>query len=121
MKRTTTMITAAVFSAALALPAFAQIGAGIAGNGTVGQQDNRTGANADIQNSDAEMADPSAPAAAANATERRTETTREHSKTVQSESNSGVGANAGVNPSAGNVGANANTSGSTDNSATGGY
>jgi hypothetical protein len=120
MKRTITMITAAVFSAALALPAFAQIGAGIAGNGTVGQQDTRTGANADVQNSDAEMADPSVPAAA-NVTQRQTETTREHSKAVQSESNSGVGVNAGVNPSAGNVGANANTSGSTDNSATGGY
>jgi hypothetical protein len=42
-----------------------------------------------------------------------------HSKIVESDRNSGVGVNAGVNPSTGSVGARANTD--TDSSATGGY
>jgi hypothetical protein len=114
MKKPLTMITAAVFAAALALPAFAQVGAGIAGNGTVGDKPT-VGANPDIANSDAthtapndtDAASPMPPVKHAD----------RHSKMVQSDRNRGVGVNAGVNPGEGSVGANAGT----DNSATGGY
>jgi len=122
MKRTMTMITAAVFATAMALPAFAQVGAGVAGNASVGDQSTRAGANADVSNSDAERTEPAAPVGATS-TMRRTEHTRDSSKTVQSESNSGVGINAGVGSNAGradaNAAAGANTG--TDNSPTGGY
>ena len=36
MKRTITVLTAAIFAGAMALPALAQVGAGVAGNATVG-------------------------------------------------------------------------------------
>ena len=47
MNRTMTILTAALFSTAMALPAFAQVGAGVAGNATVGESNNHIGANAD--------------------------------------------------------------------------
>jgi hypothetical protein len=122
MKRTMTMITAAVFATAMALPAFAQVGAGVAGNGSVGYQSTRAGANADVSNSDAERTEPAAPVGSTS-TMHRTERTRDSSKTVESESNSGVGVNAGVGSNAGgadtNASAGANTG--TDSSPTGGY
>ena len=118
MKRTITMITAAMFATAMALPAFAQVGAGIAGNGTVGMQNNNIGANPDVQNSDAERTEPTVPPAA----RMKQDSLHPLSKTVQSESNSGVGVNAGVNPSTGSIGANADANSyQTDNSPTGGY
>jgi hypothetical protein len=122
MKRTLTMITAAVFACALALPAFAQVGAGIAGNATVGAQSTRAGANGDVSNSDAERTEPNAPIGSTSRM-RRSEHSSVQSNTVQSESNSGVGVNAGVGSSLGkadaNAAAGANTG--TDNSPTGGY
>ena len=65
MNRTMTIISAAIFAAALAIPAFAQVGAGVAGNATVGDPAMHAGANADIANSDAERAEPAAPINAA--------------------------------------------------------
>ena len=113
-----TMITAAVFAAALALPAFAQVGAGIAGNGTVGEEPAPMGANPDIANSDRTQTSlghlkAAAPAPVMPPSQRADR----HSKVVESDRNSGVGVNAGVNPSESSAGANAGT----DNSPTGGY
>src|SRR5579862_9825842 len=61
MHRTLTALTALLFASALALPAFAQVGAGVAGNATVGDNTNHIGANADVANSDAERAEPASP------------------------------------------------------------
>jgi hypothetical protein len=119
MKKTLTMITAAVFAAALALPAFAQVGAGIAGNGTVGDKPTAFGANPDIANSDATHTAPNdTDAASSMPPGKRADS---HSKIVESDRNIGVGVNAGVNPSEGSVRANANANTGTDNSSTGGY
>ncbi len=65
MNRTITMITATIFAGSLAIPAFAQVGAGVAGNATVGDPTMHAGANADVANSDAERAEPAAPINAA--------------------------------------------------------
>ncbi len=61
MNRTLTVLSAAIFAGSLALPAFAQVGAGVAGNATVGDPTMHAGANADVANSDAERAEPAAP------------------------------------------------------------
>ncbi len=61
MHRTLTALAAALFASAMALPAFAQVGAGVAGNATVGDNTNHIGANADVANSDAERAEPPSP------------------------------------------------------------
>jgi hypothetical protein len=61
MKRILTAFTAASFAVALAIPAFAQVGAGVAGNATVGVSGPHAGANADVANSDAEHAEPASP------------------------------------------------------------
>ena len=61
MNRTLTVLTAAIFAGTLVLPAFAQVGAGVAGNATVGDPTMHAGANADVANSDAERAEPAAP------------------------------------------------------------
>jgi len=122
MKRTLTMITAAIFATAMALPAFAQVGAGISGNGSVGTSSTRAGANGDMSNSDAEHTEPAAPMGATS-TMHGGERSIDQSKTVQSERNSGVGVNAGVGANAGNAGANAGagSGAGTDSSPTGGY
>jgi hypothetical protein len=122
MKRTLTMITAAVFAGALALPAFAQVGAGVAGNGTVGMSNNAFGANSDVSNGDAERTEPNAPIGFTSTT-RRNEHSSMQPKTVPSESNSGVGVNAGGGSGLGKADANAavGTNTGTDNSPTGGY
>src|SRR5208283_1359178 len=61
MKRTITVFTAAIFATAIALPAFAQVGAGVAGNANVPDTGMNAGANSDIANSDAERAEPASP------------------------------------------------------------
>ena len=80
MNRTITAITAAIFTGALAIPAFAQVGAGIAGNGSVGDPTMHAGANADVANSDAERAEPAAPINSAPTTTRHLRR-RDRSKT----------------------------------------
>jgi hypothetical protein len=114
MKKPVMLISAALFAAALALPAFAQVGAGIAGNGTVGDKPT-VGANPDVANSDATHTVPNdTDAASSMPPVKRAD---RHSKLVVSERNRAVGMNAGVNRSEGSLGAKAGT----DNSATGGY
>jgi len=124
MKRTLTMITAFIFAATMALPAFAQVGAGIAGNANVGKQTMQAGANADVNNSDAERAEPAAPMGSRTA-EQMHHRTRSSSPSVESrESNrsGATGANAGVGANVGGTGASAGASGGLDrNSPTGGY
>jgi hypothetical protein len=121
MKRTFTMITAAIFAGAMALPAFAQVGAGVAGNANVGKQTMQSGANADISNSDAERAEPNSPAP--DATMRQRDRAMNPSMGAASNSNRGLGANLNTGANVGGVGANvgAGARGSTDNSPTGGY
>jgi len=118
MKNILTMITAAVFAAALAIPAFAQVGAGVAGNATVGDKPS-VGANPDIANSDATHTMPNDTGAASSIPPSKRADSR--SKIVESDRNSGIGVNAGVNPSEGSVGAHAKANPGSDNSPTGGY
>jgi hypothetical protein len=137
MKRTMTMITAAMFAGAMALPAFAQVGAGIAGNANVGHSSMRGGANGDVGNGDAERTEPNAPANTTSAASRR-QNRRMNSAPAASNgaySNNGAGANAGARANGGlgsglganvgvgglgaNVGAGANAG--RNNSPTGGY
>ena len=120
MKSILTMMTAAVFAATLSVPAFAQVGAGIAGNATVGEKPAPMGANPDIANSDRTQTESWAPKDA-HPPMPPTKHADTHSKVVESDRNNGVGVNAGVNPSEGSVGANAHANTATDNSPTGGY
>src|ERR1700730_11070077 len=100
MKRTLTVITAAVFATAMALPAFAQVGAGVSGNANVGDHSAHAGANADVGNSDAERTEPNSPSGSTSTTRRS-----EKSKTTESNRDHGVGANAGVGANVGGLGA----------------
>jgi hypothetical protein len=112
MKRTLTAFTAAIFAGALAIPAFAQVGAGVAGNANVGSPTMHEGANRDLSNDDAERVEPAAPLGSLSPNHRP-----EGSKT-QSNSHKDAGANAGVGAGA-NIGAGA--SAGSDNSPTGGH
>jgi hypothetical protein len=118
MKRTFTVITAAIFAGAMALPAFAQVGAGVAGNANVGKDTMMNGANADVNNSDAERAEPNAPVPDASMRARR----RSMNSSNATE-NRGLGANVGAGANVGGSGANAGARWhtGTDNSPTGGY
>lgn len=125
MKRTITALTAAIFATAIALPAFAQVGAGVAGNANVPDSGMHAGANADIANSDAERAEPASPTDNSPTAIRRHAHHRENSAAIDATRNDrGVGASAGTNvgspitPDA-HVGPRANAG--TDNSPTGGY
>jgi hypothetical protein len=124
MKRTFTVITAAIFAGAMALPAFAQVGAGIAGNANVGKHTMSTGANADIGNSDAERAEPNSPAP--NSSMRHRSRSMNSSSSAASNSNRanrGIGSNLGVGANVGGLGANvgAGANAGSNNSPTGGY
>ena len=116
MKRTLTAITAVIFAGAMSLPAFAQVGAGIAGNANVGKQTMSTGANADVNNDDAERTEPNAPLPSS----------VRHAPPADvytSPSNNPATGAAGVGANVGGVGANAGArvTPRTDNSPTGGY
>jgi len=115
MKRTLTAITAVIFAGSMALPAFAQVGAGIAGNANVGKQTMSTGANSDVNNDDAERTEPNAPVPSA--------MQRAPRAGVNNPSNNpATGASAGVGANVGGMGANARAgANTTDNSPTGGY
>ncbi len=135
MKRTVTMITAAIFAGAIALPAFAQVGAGIAGNANVGQSSMRSGASGDVSNGDAERTDPNAPAnttAAAPRHHRMNAPAAPEGNYSNNEAagtnagaraNGGIGTNAGVGANVGGAGANvgAGANAGDKNSPTGGY
>jgi hypothetical protein len=118
MKRSLTVLTAAIFAGAMALPAFAQVGAGVAGNANVGSPTMHAGGNGDVSNSDAERTEPAAPSGSTSST-RRSET----SKTTESDRNHGVGANAGVGSNVGGLGAHVGTGGDagSDNNPTSGH
>jgi len=129
------MITAAMFVGAMALPAFAQVGAGIAGNASVGQSSMRGGASGDVSNGDAERTEPNAPANTTSAAPRHHRMNApaalggNHSNNeaaganAGARANGGIGTNAGVGANVGGLGANggagANAGG--NNSPTGGY
>jgi hypothetical protein len=117
MKRTLTAITAAIFAGAMALPAFAQVGAGIAGNANVGKQSMSAGANADVNNDDAERTEPNAPVSSAPRHAPRPDVYTNPSNNPATGASAGVGANVGG--SGAHLGARVNPG--TDNSPTGGY
>ena len=124
MKRTLTLITAAIFTGAMALPAFAQVGAGVAGNATVGQQPTaHPGANADVANSDAERAEPTSPTDSSPTMLPRHASRSESSTTIAPSGQRGIDANAALHANAGKIdgrlGAGANPD--PGNSPTGGY
>jgi len=122
MKRTFTMITAAIFAGAMALPAFAQVGAGVAGNANVGKHSMNAGANADIGNSDAEHAEPNSPAA--NSTMRRRSRSMNSSAGAEANGNRenrGIGGNLGAGANVGGMGAKVGAGANAGNSPTGGY
>jgi len=123
MKRTLTVLAAAMFAGAMALPVFAQVGAGVAGNATVGQRNNHIGANADVANSDAERAEPASPTDSSPTTMRRHAQRSEGSTTSEPSSRRSTDANAALGANASNMGGHAGTSANagTDNSPTGGY
>jgi hypothetical protein len=116
MKRTLTFLSAAIFASAMALPAFAQVGAGIAGNGSVGAPSMQAGANADVSNSDAERVAPQA--ATSNPLHTRSDSTNANANSTR-----GTGANAGLGANVGGLGANvgAGANAGNNNNATGGY
>jgi len=134
MKRTFTAITAAVFASAMALPAFAQVGAGISGNANVGKHTMGGGANADVGNSDAERTEPNSPTGSTSAPARPRHHSRRSTAPATGDSNAaaaqpndsgngGMGANAGVGANVGGLGAHVGAgakAGGNDNS-TGGY
>ena len=115
MKRTLTILSAALFASAMAVPAFAQVGAGISGNANVGDHSMKAGANADVGNSDAERTEPQA--ATSNPRHTRSDSTNSNAKR-----NHGIGANAGVGANVGGIGANVGAGANAgNNSDTGGY
>jgi len=126
MKRTLTAITAGIFATALALPAFAQVGAGIAGNANIGDHSAHAGANADVGNSDAERTETGP---TDTTTAKPTHHTHRSNSAMNSESSSngasnrGVGAGAGVGTNVGGLGANvgAGANAGSNNSPSGGY
>lgn len=114
MKRTLTILSAALFASAMAAPVFAQVGAGVAGNANVGDHSMKAGANADVGNSDAERTEP--PAATNSPHHTRSDSTNNANR------NHGIGANAGLGANVGGVGANVGAgAGAGNNNATGGY
>jgi hypothetical protein len=113
MKRTLTVFTAALFASVIALPAFAQVGAGVAGNATVGESNNHIGANADVANSDAERAEPNTPTVVS-------PRVVQHPSTIAPDTRRGVDANAALNADLGKR-ADAGARTGTDDSPTGGY
>lgn len=123
MKRTLTALTAAIFASAMVLPAFAQVGAGVAGNANVGNSSMHAGANADVANSDAERTEPNSPTNSSPTTTRRHMHHRESSTTTESSSDRGVGENAGAGANVGGAGAHvgAGANAGRDNDPTGGY
>ena len=114
MKHTLTFLSAAIFASAMALPAFAQVGAGIAGNGSVGAPSMKAGANADVSNSDAERVAPQA--ATANPRHTRSDSTNSNPN-----NNRGAGANAGLGANVGGLGANVGAGANAGNSNGSGY
>jgi len=125
MKRTLTAFTAAIFATAISLPAFAQVGAGVAGNASVPDSGSHAGANSDIANSDAERAEPASPTDNSPTAIRRHMHRNENSTTIDATRNSrGVGVSAGTNvgsPIAPDAHAGPRPNAGTDNSPTGGY
>jgi hypothetical protein len=129
MKRTLTAFSALVFATALAIPAFAQVGAGVAGNANVGDPSMHAGANRDVANSDAERAEPASPTDVTptlhhhlHHSERRAATEPNNARSIGAEAGANsvaAGADAAVPGSRANV--NAGVRSSTDNSPTGGY
>jgi len=126
MNRTMTILTAALFSTAMALPAFAQVGAGVAGNATVGESNNHIGANADVANSDAERAEPTAPTDTSPIVIRRhaqrSQNPAANPPAISSNQRRGIDANAALGANSlsdTRLGPRANAS--TDDSPTGGY
>ena len=119
MKRTLTVLTAAIFAGAMALPAFAQVGAGIAGNANANVADPGThaGANRDTANSDAEQTEPAAPADPMHRSMRHSEKSTATESKRESSRDRNMGANAGNMGAA--AGADANAGGA--NNPTGGY
>ena len=113
MKRTLTLLTAVIFTGAMALPAFAQVGAGVAGNANVGDSGMHAGANSDVANSDAERAEPASPADSSPARLRRharrsenpTENSTKNSTTITTAAHQprGIDANGAVGATAGAV------------------
>ena len=97
MNRTITAISAALFATVMASPAFAQVGAGVAGNASVGDQPTtHFGANADTANSDAERAEPASPTDTSPAAARRHAQRNENSPTIKTNENSrGIGTTPG--------------------------
>ncbi len=116
MKRTITAFTAAIFATAIALPAFAQVGAGIAGNASIPDTGMHAGANADTANSDAERTEPGSPTDNSPIAIRRHLPRGESPSTIDATRGVGVGSTIAPDP---HVGARA--SADTDNSPTGGY
>lgn len=123
MKRTLTVLTAGIFAGAMELPAFAQVGAGVAGNASVGQTNNHIGANADVANSDAERAEPASPTDSSPTAMRRHEHHSESSTTSELGTRRSTDANAPLGANASDMGGHVDTSANagTDNSPTGGY
>jgi hypothetical protein len=124
MKRTLTVLTAALFASVMALPAFAQVGAGVAGNATVGESNNHIGANADVANSDAERAEPTTPTDVSPKVVQhhglRSENPTENPSTIAPDTRRGVDANAALKGDLGRR-ADAGARTGTDDSPTGGY
>jgi hypothetical protein len=115
MKRTLTILSAALFASAMATSAFAQVGAGISGNANVGDHSMKAGANADVGNSDAERTEPQA--ATNNPSHTRSDSTKSNADRKH-----GVGANAGIGANVGGIGANVGAGASAGkDSSTGGY
>jgi hypothetical protein len=124
MKRTLTAFTAIVFATAIALPAFAQVGAGVAGNASVGTETAHAGANSDVANSDAERAEPASPTDSSPAAARRHLHRSENSPTIRSNGSkrgTGTSPENGISVNGLNGNAGQPVSPGTDNSPTGGY
>ena len=126
MKRTISILAAAALWGAMSLPAFAQVGAGVAGNASVGDQPTaHFGANADTANSDAERAEPASPTDTSPTAARRHALRNENSPTIHSnEDNRGIGTNSGNGVTVKGLNGNAEqrrNMPATDNSPNGGY
>ena len=114
MKRTLTILSAALFASAMAVPAFAQVGAGVSGNANIGDHSMKAGANADVGNSDAERTEPQAAT-------NNPRHTRSDSTDSKANRKHGIGANAGVGANVGGIGANVGAGASAGKDSTGGY
>jgi hypothetical protein len=117
MKRSMTVLSAAMFATAMSVgatmsPAFAQVGAGVAGNANVGVPSGHAGANSDTANSDAERTEPAPPVIPPPTTLHRDDHLRSEAAASRSTS---------IDSSAPRTGAAANDNAGGDNSATGGY